>query len=209
MSRGAQLTRLEFFDSLALRWDDEVATPEFLARLEAEVGTFGVGSHERVLDLGCGTGNLTALLLDLVREGRVIGLDISRGMLDRARSKVTEVDRVEWVHADVVSIPLGGSSVDRVICLSTWPHFTDPVGAATEVERVLRPGGHFHILHLDGREVINDLHRGIGEPVGEDRLWPAVEVAGLLEGVGLVVTEVRDEAEGYLITASKGDREGG
>src|SRR5690625_6520551 len=130
-------------------------------------------------------------------------------MLGRAVAKGTGVGRGEWVHSDVVSIPLGGSSVDRVICLSTWPHFTDPVGAATEVERVLRPGGHFHILHLDGREVINDLHRGIGEPVGEDRLWPAVEVAGLLEGVGLVVAEVRDEAEGFLISASMRAREGG
>lgn len=60
---------------------------EWGARLIAELGLRG---NERVLDLGCGDGTLTAHIADLLPSGEVIGIDASRGMLDAAQQRQRE-----------------------------------------------------------------------------------------------------------------------
>jgi trans-aconitate 2-methyltransferase len=57
---------------------------EWGARIIAELGLRG---DERVLDLGCGDGGLTARLADLVPGGEVLGIDASRGMIEAAQPK--------------------------------------------------------------------------------------------------------------------------
>jgi len=58
---------------------------EWGTKLTAEIDLHGT---ERVLDLGCGDGTLTARIADLVASGEVVGIDASRGMIEAARSKV-------------------------------------------------------------------------------------------------------------------------
>jgi demethylmenaquinone methyltransferase/2-methoxy-6-polyprenyl-1,4-benzoquinol methylase len=203
---GAKLAaaRREFFDDLAARWDMEVATDSFMLRLREVVAGLDIGQAEVVLDLGCGTGNLTALLAEsLSARARIVAADLSEGMLERAREKLPDEPRIEWVHADAAELPLPDGGIDRVICLSTWPHFAEPERIAGELHRILRPGGLFHVLHLDGRETINGIHRAIGGPVAEDLLPPAVELGALLVRAGFESREVRDEPDHYQVTVAR------
>lgn len=198
---AAEAARVEFFDRLAGSWDEEVAGPAHLERLRAEVMALDLGGGETVLDLGCGTGNLTVLLAGRVgAAGRVWAVDISPAMLERAREKLGDNPRVEWVRADAGALPIPDESLDAAVCLSAWPHFRDPRGVAAELHRILRPGGVLHILHLDGRETINELHRGIGGAVVGDLLPPAEELKLLLEEVGFEGVAVRDEPDSYRVT---------
>jgi len=70
------------------------------------LGELHLGGDECVLDAGCGTGKLTRLLLQSLPHGRVIGLDLSRNMVQLAHDYLAEfADRVQFVAADLAALP--------------------------------------------------------------------------------------------------------
>lgn len=193
-----------FFDSIAHKWDGWEDQETLAGRMDALLVELGVEPEERVVDMGCGTGNLTsALLRRLGPGGRVEAVDISPGMLGVARSKV-EDPRVAWHLASAAALPLRTSSCDRVLCYAVWPHF-DPVrAAATEITRVLKPKGRLHVVHGISRERVNAIHASAGEAVRGDVLPPGQEVASLLRELGFQVERLVDTDVRYLVTAVKG-----
>lgn len=195
--------RTAFFDSIADKWDGWEDLAALEPRLAAGLAELGVGADEKVVDVGCGTGNFTrALLTRLSPLGRVVAVDISPRMIERAASKVTD-PRVAWHVADARCLPLEDAGYDRVFCYSVWPHFDAREAVAAELARVLAPGGALHVWHLVSRERINEIHAGAGEAVRGDVLPPAEETAQVLVTAGLRV-EVATEAQGrYLVTAVK------
>lgn len=190
-----------FFDHIADKWDGWEDLPSLAAKLGAGLDEFGVGPNETVLDVGCGTGNLTlALLARLSPAGRVVAVDIAPRMVEEAGRK-TRDPRVDWRVADVRSLPLADVSCDRAICFSVWPHIEDHGAAADELGRVLKPGGCLHVWHLSSREKITQVHASAGGPIQNDYLPPAADTAALLERHGFDVTTVIDDASRYLVTA--------
>jgi demethylmenaquinone methyltransferase/2-methoxy-6-polyprenyl-1,4-benzoquinol methylase len=195
-----------FFDGIAEKWDGWEDLAAMRARLAEGLEELGVGANETVLDVGCGTGNLTlALLARLSPEGRVVAVDISTRMIAEARRKVSD-PRVAWHAADAARLPLPDASCDRAICCAVWPHFDDRAAAAAELRRVLRPAGLLHVWHLVPRGRVNEIHAAAGEAVSRDALEPAREAARLLERLGFVVTAAVDDARRYLVTAFKAAR---
>jgi ubiquinone/menaquinone biosynthesis C-methylase UbiE len=196
-------SKAEYFDSIAGDWDgwqDE----DLSGRLEAGLDEFGVGPDETVIDIGCGTGNLTiALLGRLSPEGRVISVDISPAMVERARAKVDD-PRVEFLVEDAADLPLKDESADRIICYSVWPHLDGPSAAVEEFRRILRPGGFLHVWHLSPREVINEIHSSAGEAVSGDILPPAADTAALIEKRGFRLVAVIEDGTKYIVSALKG-----
>jgi demethylmenaquinone methyltransferase/2-methoxy-6-polyprenyl-1,4-benzoquinol methylase len=195
--------KASYFDSIAGRWDRWEDLPSVAARLGAGLEEFGVGPDEIVIDVGCGTGNLTlALLARLSAAGRIIAVDMAARMIAEARRKVRD-PRVDWRVADVRRLPLPNGACDRMICFSVWPHIDDPGAAVREAGRVLRPGGRLHIWHLASRQKINAVHASVDGPIRGDILAPAAETAVLLEQNGFVVETAIDDQDRYLITASR------
>ncbi|HPK38146.1 MAG TPA: class I SAM-dependent methyltransferase [Kiritimatiellia bacterium] len=196
--------RIAFFDSIAGAWDGWHDLAALAKRLDAEFEGFGIRASETVLDVGCGTGNLTLSLLNrLGSGGRVIALDISQAMLDRAQQKIRD-PRVTWIRASAGLIPVADASCDRIICFSVWPHFGDPAAVVREFRRVLRADGSVHILHLISREEVNRIH-GQGDPsIRDDQLKPVQETAGLFERDGFTLVATADGSDRYLVTVRKG-----
>ncbi len=96
------------------------------------------------LDAACGTGRHTAYLRG--RGHRVIGIDASPEMLEKARARVPEADlRI----GDLEALPLETASVDLAVCALALSHFRELGPSITELGRVLRPGG---------RLILSDLH---------------------------------------------------
>ena len=204
MEREIQVDpRVVFFDSIAEAWDGWHDLALLADKLNVVFDGFGIQTAETILDDGCGTGNLTRALLGwLGLDGRVVALDISPVMLERARQKIGD-PRVTWVQAAADRIPVAAASCDRILCFSAWPHFEDQGAVAREFHRVLRSDGCVHIFHFISRDEVNRIHREAHPSVSADLLAPVREVASLFERGGFAVLATADEAQRYLLTARK------
>ncbi|MBU4199977.1 MAG: class I SAM-dependent methyltransferase [Verrucomicrobia bacterium] len=192
-----------FFDSIAAEWDARQDRPDLARDLDACLAQFGLKENEVVLDVGCGTGNLTvALLRRLGPAGRVMAIDISDQMLARAKGKVSDA-RVTWRHASADRLPAADEEIDRVLCFSVWPHLENPAAAVTEFYRVLRPGGFLHIWHLISRDKVNRIHQEADPAVQHDRLAPVGETASLLKKNRFSMIAMADDETRYSITGRK------
>ena len=116
----------------------------------------------RILDLCTGTGSLLANLCRKVgRNGSVVGVDFSRGMLAANRRKTTGFENIYLVEADAVALPFAGGSFDAVTCSHA---FYEPKGetqeqALREILRILKPGKDFLMMEHDVPE--NSLVRAL------------------------------------------------
>jgi len=114
-----------------------------------------VGSSHRVLDIGCGTGSLAVLLKTRCPGADVVGLDPDPKALARARRKAGQAGLV--IHFDQGfsdEQPYPPGSFDRVFSSFMFHHLETEtkVKTVSEVRRVLKPGGSFHMLDFGGPE---------------------------------------------------------
>lgn len=126
-----------FFDERAIGWDERTGagSPEHLAALAAAV-IHVRPAPERILDLGCGTGEGTLFLAREFPQASVRGVDISEQMIREARRKIglDPQGRVAFKVADASRLPHPDESFDLVAQVNMPPFFD-------EIARVLRPGG--------------------------------------------------------------------
>lgn len=94
---------------------------------------------ETVLDVATGTGLLLRAVHARDPGLRLVGVDISPGMLAVARTTLPEAD---WIESDAAALPIGDASVDLVTCVTALHLISDLTGVFAEWRRVLRPGGH-------------------------------------------------------------------
>ncbi len=104
-----------------------------------------------VLDVGTGTGFLSIMLTEM--GFNVVGLDISREMLRRAREKAKEM-HIEFVQGDAENLPFKTESFDAVVNRAVLWTLPDPERALAEWKRVLKSGGRLcfflHEIHPRG-----------------------------------------------------------
>jgi ubiquinone/menaquinone biosynthesis C-methylase UbiE len=121
-------------------------------RYEAMLGPFGVHvldaveiqPGERVLDVGCGTGDLSLAAARAVGSAdRVVGIDLSVPMLETARRRASTagLGNASFVAGDAQGHGFRESEFDVVVSRFGVMFFTDPVAAFTNLARALRPGG--------------------------------------------------------------------
>lgn len=112
---------------------------------------FGLQDGMSVLDLGCGPGSLSEHLLALLPHSQIIALDNEPAMIERARQLFpqTDDDRLHFVQASVMDTGLAEKSVDFAFARFVFQHLSDPVGAAREALRILKPKGRFALIEVD------------------------------------------------------------
>lgn len=110
-----------------------------------------------VLDLPVGMGRMFPRYASRLRPSRVIAVDLSDGMVRRARRSAERAGyrgEGDFIAADVASIPLPDESVDYVFTEGGFHHFPDRDAAVSEFMRVLRPGGSLAGYALVDRETL-------------------------------------------------------
>ena len=130
------------YDLLAPKFDHTpFRTPPEIVDAVGRAIAAGPAPHNG-LDLCCGTGAATQMLRKHCDE-TVVGLDISAGMLEVARTKLDRTE-IDWVRGDAMAVPFG-PEFDVVVCLGALGHIVaeDQPRFIAEVAKVLRPGGRF------------------------------------------------------------------
>ena len=122
----------EAYEAYVGRWSRPVAT-KFVRWLDLPAG-------RQWLDVGCGTGVLTATVLAEADPARVTGVDPSAGFVAHARARVADA-RAAFEVADARALPLPDDAVDVVVSGLTLNFVPEPARAVAEIARVLRPAG--------------------------------------------------------------------
>jgi len=103
-----------------------------------------------VLDVGCGTGEITARLAERFPESSFIGVDLEEAHLERARSRCAPFGaRVDFRYGDALSLPFPDEQFDLVVCRHLLQAVPDAPQVVREIRRVLRPGGRAHLIAED------------------------------------------------------------
>ena len=120
-----------------------------------------------ILDVATGTGRLPLVLASNGRfEGHVVGIDLSRKMLDVAAKKIASAhfdDFITLLHQDAMNLPFPDACFDVVTCLEALEFLPDPRFALQEMVRVLREGGLLlTTIRIDTRWMPNRTHNESG-----------------------------------------------
>jgi ubiquinone/menaquinone biosynthesis C-methylase UbiE len=191
--------RIGFFDGQAEGWDD--SGPELAAVLELmkrRAALLGLHAGESVLEVGCGTGQLTGWLAEQVRPGRVVGVDFSPEMLRKAQSKAIPAT---FRLADVCQDDLGLAEFDLALCFHSFPHFRDQPAALHNLARSLKSGGCLVVMHLHGRDEVNSFHHGVGGSIADDFLPDEPQWRTWLEAAGFRPPQISDGPDGFFLRA--------
>ena len=111
---------------------------------------YGLPDDPDILDVGCGTGEITARLAKLYPRAALMGVDLIARHLEVARERCAGLgERVVFREADAFALPFADAAFDLVVCRHMLQAVPRPDGAMAEMVRVLRPGGRLHLLVED------------------------------------------------------------
>ena len=146
----------------------------------------GIRPGSRVLDLGCGHGRITELLVRRVPDLQVTGIDLTRELLEEFLVEPgTNGCTLRLVHADMDAdgLPFGDGEFDLAVSSRVFHYLTRPVETLREARRVVRPGGSVLVA------VPNRLNPVKALAYKRARLYSPAEVAAWFADAGF--TEVR------------------
>lgn len=132
------------YDGVASSYDRRYEQNDYEGVERAVRAFVGVERGRSILEVGCGTGHWLRILSG--RAAHVVGVDPSRAMLERARTKAPAA---VVAQARAEALPWCSASFDRSICINALHHFTEPATFFREARRTLCPGGGLLVVGLD------------------------------------------------------------
>jgi SAM-dependent methyltransferase len=118
------------------------------------MGASAVATTDRVLDVGCGTGQTTRDAARAAPDGSALGVDLSGQLIDLARRLAAEqgIANAQFERADAQIYPFPARSFDVAISRTGTMFFGDPIAAFRNLARALRAGGRLTVLVWQGPE---------------------------------------------------------
>jgi len=157
---------------------------------------------EVCVDLGSGRGTDVLRMADEVGDtGFVYGIDISDGMLEKARQNAAkfEIKNVRFVRSELEKIDLADGIADLVISNCTINHAVDKLAVWSEVYRILKKGGRFVVSDIYATSPIPEIYRN--DPAAVAECWAGAvtrnQYLDTLENSGFTGVEILEESKPY------------
>jgi ubiquinone/menaquinone biosynthesis C-methylase UbiE len=157
---------------------------------------------EFCLDLGSGRGtDVLAMAADVGENGFAYGLDISDGMLEKARKNAAKFDanNVEFIKSELEIIPLEDNKLDLIISNCTLNHAKDKQAVWNEIYRTLKPGGRFVVSDIYSTETVPEEFANDPQAVAE--CWAGAitkdEYIKVLNKAGFSEIEILEDSAPY------------
>jgi ubiquinone/menaquinone biosynthesis C-methylase UbiE len=112
---------------------------------ELTLAMLEISPGDRVLDVGCGTGNFSRYMAQAAGDGLVVGLDASKSMISAAAKRGGGAN-LAYVRGDGAALPFGDAEFDAVCCTGVIHLIDDPMRALDEMVRVLAPAGRLGLM---------------------------------------------------------------
>lgn len=162
---------------------------------EQLISKLDVGPEDVVVDFGCGPGFFTVPLAKVA--GKVIGIDVSPQMLEKAASHArTKRVTAEFLRSDGSEIRLGDASVDTILLNHVYHEVEDRLRVLSEFLRIMKPSGRLAIVERTRGSSI--LSGKLGPPIISE-----AEVIRELERAGFTFVRRIPHAKDTIIVASK------
>ncbi len=168
----------------------------------------GIGPGMRVLDVGCGSGDVSLLLAKLVGDtGHVVGIDRDEPSLERVRERVRELNlpNLTFVQSDICALSPELGPFDAAVGRRVIMYLPEPVDAIRKIAATLHPGGVVAFLEHDATMVPGRLkplplqervNRWIQQTVEREgaNIHIGFDLPFILKQAGLTVEHIRAEA---------------
>ena len=175
-------------------------------RRQAILETLSINSGDRIIDVGCGAGQLLGHLAKSVGEnGEVIGLDPSADQLAQAISSCSDFSNITFLEKGADKTGLPDDSCDAATSTQALEYIPDVDAALAEITRVLKPGGslvnvsilwdHFRFHGADTR-LNNEIHEVFRAHCSHQML--PMELSGKLQKLGF--RHIKDKSLAFVIT---------
>ncbi len=175
---------------------------------ERAAAALGLEGGRRVLDVSCGSGDLTSFFASrLTGDGFVIGVDDSTQMLQRAADNNSH-DRVVYMRADTLGLPFDDGAFDAVCCFGALHLMPEPLGVLREMVRVLAPLGRIALLTSYGRES-SLAHKvlAVGATVCGVQVFDRTTVPAFFAAAGLTGIDQQLRGVSQFVTAYRPDQD--
>lgn len=127
------------------------------------LSNYHIHENDKILECGCGTGDMWKNQLHLLKEGtHLILSDVSQGMLESAKATLGEHKSIEYQMIDIQDIPYANHSFDIVIANMMLYHVPNLDKALSEVKRVLKPNGLFYCATYGEHGIIEHVEEMLG-----------------------------------------------
>lgn len=156
-----------FFASAAGEWD-RIRSELYGHRFDLHAILPLLPADWIVADLGCGAGDLAALLARHVKT--VIGVDSSAEMLKTAKKRAGAQTNLDLRKGDLIDLPLQTAEADAALMILALTYVADPQSALSEMARAIKPNGRAVVIDLL-RHDRDDFRRQLGQK------WPGFESA--------------------------------
>ena len=188
---------IQFFDRLSDIWDDNevLSIPDKIKEILSELN---IWKGMEILDLGTGTGVLLPYLSSMIGDsGKVTALDISKGMLNRAKEKYGHLANVEFIIQDFEKEEVRGK-YDLILLYCVFPHMHFPEQTLKRLVLTnLKENGRIVVAFPSDENFINNIHE---ERKAESELLPSAPDLSLrLREWGLDSSVIRYDEGHYLV----------